>query len=111
LIVAIFRQILSECQTSTDCRPHEQDEICFQAVDAICTNLPSTLIDVDRALFYNWGQENFRFHRGRALVFYDDPHICHAYNLGKCFGDLDYVVKIFRIDDIISEIGTPQSNL
>jgi hypothetical protein len=79
--------------------------VCFHATDAKRSNLTSKLIELDRAYFYNWGQEHYRFHRGRALVFHDDPHICQAYSLGECFKGLDYAAKIFSTDEIMTEIG------
>lgn len=81
------------------------DLVCSHATDAKRSNITSTLIEVDRALFYNWGQEHFRFHRGKALIFHDDPHIYQAYSIGECFKDLDYDVKIFSTNNIMTEIG------
>jgi hypothetical protein len=79
--------------------------VCFHSTDAKRTNLTSKLVELDRAYFYDWGQEHYRFHRGRALIFHDDPHICQAYSLGECFRSLDYAVKIFSTDEIMTEIG------
>jgi hypothetical protein len=97
---------LIDCLTKTDCRPNEISEIeCFHATDAKRTNFSSKLIEADRTIFYDWGLEHYRYNRGSALIFHDDPHICQAFSIAESFKNLDYAVKIFSTGEIMTQIG------
>lgn len=63
------------------------------------------LLDDERALFYDWGQEHFNFSRGTALIFHDNLHLKHALKLANCFQDLGYKLKLSAAKNIQTDIG------
>lgn len=63
------------------------------------------IIEEERALFYDWGQQHYNFSRGRALIFHDNQNHSHLLELAKCFKDLDYKVKLSAVRNIENDIG------
>jgi hypothetical protein len=87
---------------SSDCLQmsyHDGLEAVSEANDAKGSNLNKVLND-ERALFYDWGQQQFNFSRGRTLIFHDDLNLNHKLGLATCFKDLDYKVKMNDVKNI-----------
>jgi hypothetical protein len=86
----------------SDCRRisyHDDVVAVAEQNDAKGSNLKK-LLDDKRALFYDWGQQQFNFSRGRTLIFHDDLNLNHKMGLATCFKDLDYKVKMNDVKNI-----------
>jgi hypothetical protein len=91
---------------TTDCRPSSKGElVCIHVNDAKSSNTCQLIEADDRYDFYNWGLQNHRFARGKAMIFYDEKHFGHAKCFKECFQDIGYDVKLREMTNIKTIIG------